>query len=195
VHRAAIQTALGGAVFGLLLGNTIAMPTEPLSDSEKKLVAEFAIVSTEHYEIRGQSLKDLVTEMRSKGHDGRPGTINAKVTYDYLCQRVEKGYGFRGITATCMAKMRLPKWYGRDTAAQPLQESWDAFYKGLRNHELGHVAICAEAARKVRVAVGTVPDSNNCDFDLAKSKAEGVIAEMWERHRKYDLRDRPLDSY
>lgn len=193
-QRGALGIA-GGYFICAVYGNAMGQTTAPLSDADKKLVADFAVVSTDHSEIRGQTLRELVVEMRSKGHDGRPGTINAKVNYDYLCQRVEQGYGFRGITATCIAKVRLPKWYGRDTAARSLQDSWDSFYQGLRNHELGHVAICAEAAKKVRIAVASVPDAGTCDFNLAKSKAERVIAQMWDQHREYDLRDRPLDSY
>lgn len=157
------------------------------TEAGRKLIADFAIVAVQHYEIRGATAQDLNIEMRAKGH-GRGASMSSNVKYDFTCQSSDGGDAIRSISSTCFATLRLPKWYGFDSASPQLRETWKAYFEQVKTHEMGHVAICASSAKSVREALESVPNATDCTsiYKTARARAEKIIGNMRKRNQLYD---------
>jgi predicted secreted Zn-dependent protease len=158
------------------------------TEAGRKLIADFAIVAVQHYEIRGATVQDLNIEMRAKGHGGEGASMSSKVKYDFKCQSSDGDNAIRSISSTCFANLRLPKWYGIDSASPQMKETWKAYYDKVKTHEMGHVAICASSAKSVREALESIPNAANCSaiYKLASARAETIIGNMRKRNQQYD---------
>jgi predicted secreted Zn-dependent protease len=65
---------------------------------------------------------------------------------------------------------------------------WKTYYDKLLGHELGHVAICADTAKRVRNALESMPTAPKCDgiHQGARRRATKVIENMQSKQEKYD---------
>ncbi len=170
-----------------MLNPSVSAKSDAYRETERRLLADFAVIGVEHYEIRGDSPEELNLEMHAKGQ-GANGMTTAKVKYDFMCQGGGDTYAIRSISSKCMAKMRLPKWYGVDNASPEFKEIWNKYYSALRTHEMGHVLICAKTAKQVKDALESIPSASMCTgiSQLADESAEKAVSDMPGKQEQYD---------
>jgi predicted secreted Zn-dependent protease len=159
----------------------------PSEAAERKMISEFAVLAIEHYEIRGETLEELNLEMRAKGQGGNAHTTG-RINYDFVCQGSGGLYAIKPTGSTCIAKIRMPRWYGVERASTSDKAVWKTYYDKLLGHEMGHVAICADTAKKVLNALESMPTAPTCDgiYQDARRRATKIIESMQSRQEKYD---------
>lgn len=175
-----------------------APPAEQLfaaTDAGRKLISENAVVSIQRFEVRGDNSNDLNTEIQAK-IAGETDAAMGEVKYKYMCQRVEGGNKLQSIVSQCIAKPHLPNWYGFESATPSMKQVWTTWANQRRAHAMGHIAICAAAAKQMREALEALPVANECTPLWKKVDAivQKIIPEMVSRQRQYDVEARAAEG-
>lgn len=84
----------------------------------------------EYYEIEGNTVKELISEMKSKSKVDGGYFAKAYCSWKNDCKK---------FTSSCI--VRLPKWKKPKDASAKTSEAWDKFYSSLVIHEEGHMDI------------------------------------------------------
>ena len=121
----------------------------------------------EYYEIRGDSEKEMRSQMRQNGPVWNDGRKYHSITswywkWDYGNDHSSLDCSVDSFRVTLEITYRYPKWVRTDDAPQPLVDKWDGYMKNLITHEQGHRDLAVEAAADFCRAVAKLPPVLSC---------------------------------
>lgn len=147
-------------------------------------------LTVRHYDIAGDTVESVRTELVRKGPKGFHAWTEWRVEYrvrwtvggDNRCR-------LSGADFDISADMLLPRWTPGPAAEPGLPERWRRYSEALRMHEDGHVAMAREAARDARQRMLTV-GPQACDRLPAELRRafDAAIGKARADERAYDAR-------
>jgi predicted secreted Zn-dependent protease len=187
------------------------------SPSPKKRGPEFVRETiTKTYDVRGKTFDDVsknahaVSGISSPDGERMAGGTQSGISLDLSGTQTQL-CGFEGVAVTVTLKLTaarvtvktvitLPKWTGQNEASQQDREWWANAVEELRRHEIGHLTISWQQARKLQLAlsgitVSAVAPTSAKATDEAEKKLTSEIRDrldrIWnqeraERQREYD---------
>jgi predicted secreted Zn-dependent protease len=147
----------------------------------------------EYYEIQGNCIKDLRSQMRLKGVAMSDGMIYDSVTswhvrWDYGYDRSPQGCSTDNFRVFVDISFRFPKWTPGNDTAPALVEKWGGYVKHLEDHENGHRDLAVEAAVELSRAVAALPPVHTCaEIDLyVKALSRERMSTLNDEEKAYD---------
>ena len=142
-------------------------------------------VSVDYYAIRGNSIQDLDSEIKTKGpkiarnrHAVAVARISMQPKMTY--RRGADGCSVGSANVAVNARVTLPAWTGRAEAGPKLGAKWDSIDRYTRLHEAVHVAIAFRHARALEAKlIGLAPSA---DCAKARRKALALTRKALKRH-------------
>jgi predicted secreted Zn-dependent protease len=134
---------------------------------QNKVPALVVNVKYEYYEIKGNSEKELRSQMCRNGCRVNDGTTYDSVTawhwkMDYGYDRAPGACSVDSFKVALEIDYRYPQWVHAGDAPQPLMDKWNDYMKHLVTHENGHRDIAVEAAARLSRAVAALPPAQSC---------------------------------
>jgi predicted secreted Zn-dependent protease len=125
------------------------------------------------YNVHGTSIPELRAGLSRNGVRMNNGDIydaltswDVKWEYDY--DRSHGGCSVDDFRAVVDVTIRYPRWVSNDDAPAPLTDAWDAYLRGLIQHEQAHRDIAVAAADGLIRAATALPPAAACaDLDRA----------------------------
>ena len=148
-----------------------------------------ANVRTEHYDIRGTTIDELMREVGSKGPEGGwSGMTTSRLSFNLSWSPTKKGCKVDSAHVNYDAKIRLPNWVNRFDGSPQVQQQWDGIYRSLDLHERGHVQITMQGAQEMERQLYGIGEQPNCELlqQMAKERSQQVWAGNEQRQRTYD---------
>lgn len=127
-----------------LAGSPQPSSTRSVADNIETVVVSEIV----NYDVSGDTVPELRTEMVEKGHQGYPGYLEWFISWtfdDSGTQPCYVPYGFVTVELTTT----LPHWTDREVADRSLRRRWDRFVEALAHHETGHARNVEEAAESI----------------------------------------------
>lgn len=108
-----------------------------------------------YYDISGDTVGELRTEMAQKGHEGLPGYLHWFVSWSWDQSGTEPCY-VPSASVTVETTTTLPNWTGRGLAERNLRTRWDDFVEALNLHETGHASNAEETGERIEAMLENV---------------------------------------
>ncbi len=148
----------------------------------------------EYYEIRGDSEKEMRSQMRQNGPVWNDGNKYDSVTswywkWGYRNDPSSQDCSVDSFRVTLEITFRYPQWLRTDDVPRQLVDKWDGYMKNLIAHEQGHRDLAVEAAADFSRAVAKLPRALSC----AELNAE-VSALSRERMGQLNADEREYDE-
>jgi len=145
--------------------------------------------SNTYYEIHGNTLEQLRSEMHHKGgHSFGVAFTDWRVSW--MADRVETPQGFvvTNSNTKVIVTYLYPKWVDEAQAPEELRQKWATLMKAIVIHEKGHGAIAIEAARAVDQAVMAVKPNKSAHVldGYVKIAGERVLPIYRKKEVEYD---------
>ena len=149
--------------------------------------------TTERYEIRGSTAKELNEQMKRLGPRKGDRVYDAytkwKVAWTYAFVTREGKCAISSIDVYVDFTITLPQWNHSEVDADPgLVERWEQFLAAVEAHESEHRRLGLEAAIQVEQRVSGLEARTTCDGldDAIHTAARGVIDGYRETERRFD---------
>lgn len=187
------------AVFVLLAAATVcAYPAELLSSEPRRgegcgnsAHALRGGVTVAYYEIYGSSFEELRLEMNHKGPVDQFGRRQAAYTFWQVSWSWPLKAGepdFSRTRARRKIKITFPCWQGFNQVEPAIDKKWNEFVQALWIHELGHVSIAYNSAKRISAGIKRAYRRNpNLKILEAHKIAKAVLADIRRRDRAHDV--------
>ena len=149
--------------------------------------------TTEYYEIKGGSDRELKKMMQSlgpKGSDGKRYYAHTawQVNWNFYMGRRFGGCMIAGIQTTVNVKYLMPKWVDEKNGPEMVQKHWREFMQALQEHEKGHADIAMKAAKEIEEALPRTKLQPVCEAVAKKANESGqeIINKFVAMEKDYD---------
>jgi len=154
-------------------------------------------ISTQYYDISGQTNSELLREMARKGpYSGRKrywAITRWYVNYNFNFQPSEFGCSINTVQTNVNIEFIYPRWVDRARwghARQNMGRQWDRMYQALVAHEETHASHGIAAARQIESELQKLSSRNNChslrrDFE---NRAQRIIQHYRNADIQFDRR-------
>lgn len=142
------------------------------------------------YDVEGSNALELHLSMRRNGPlaNGRRvfGLARSNVRWNARWRNLGGRCTVTALDVRLDAEIRLPRWRPPPEASPELVAYWNRFVRALAEHEAGHIAWDADAARELRNRLRrqSAPTCSLLDRQLSL-EANRIIADYRERNRRY----------
>lgn len=142
------------------------------------------------YDVEGSTAGELAQSMRRNGPLWNGRRVRGLATWNLRWNARWQNLGGRcavsALDVRLEAEIRLPRWRQPPDASPELVEHWNRFVRAVAEHEAGHIASQADAARELRNRLRrqSAPTCSLLDVQL-RQEANRVIAYYRERDRHY----------
>jgi Bacterial protein of unknown function (DUF922) len=155
-----------------------------VTDSDVKVVVNWGIRQMDaHFEVPGKDAKAALANLLAREEWG---SFEGFVTEprDKAIDMNAQGIAVKVVLAPWY-RIQLPRWRGYTTQRAAVQESWDAMWKALQDHERGHLEIFM---RGFNAIVKSLEDATELEGGEVKRQLEKAAEGIQQEHDQYDTK-------
>jgi predicted secreted Zn-dependent protease len=150
-------------------------------------------VSTQYYEVGGDTPARIWEEMRMRGPTGRDGRrYNARtewhVRWRYPLEETGTGCEIGRVSVTLTVRYTMPRWERPPGTSSAVASQWNRYVGALESHEEGHADFGREAAQRIERALGGLSARASCNQLDREANALGqrILDEIRPEEEDYD---------
>lgn len=149
----------------------------------------------QYYNIQGNSVEELRTEMQRKGprdQSGRRfhGLTDWHVSWTYRWRQQGDRCRLNQVEVDFSNRIQMPRWRPSRHAPRELVQQWQRYIQRLEQHELQHYQHGVQAAEEVERVLSHFSIPGNCRTmeNAANQRAEEIIRRYNRLDQQYDRR-------
>ena len=150
--------------------------------------------STTYFSVGGKTADDLDRELVRSGPVSRvtgkrhPGATQIKFTGAATFVEKKGRCYIGGAKVKLITKVMLPRWKNRAGATKIMGLIWDTMSSDIKRHELRHVEIARNNAKKLEKEILALGPLSNCDRlkGLVSKISQKAMAEHDREQRQFD---------
>lgn len=193
-HVAALAALAALLLLAAACAGTGSVSDRNLASAIKPLPAGVNIqTDVTEYVVKGNTIPELVRAMRERGQEfeGRrfAGVAQSRMNWRYEYERQVTRCAFKDVTVNVVSQVDMPRWERDSTADPRVVAWWDAMEKQLFEHEVGHILISRDGARRVREATRLLTGGSCDELGVrANQIARDLLAKSRDEQAEYDRR-------
>lgn len=129
------------------------------------------------FNVKGKTLKDVKKALDKREEWGK---FEWRCTYDY---KADSSGALTSVTIKPTWTIDMPKWPGYSKASKGVKASWDAMWKELFKHEVGHRTRFEDDVKKL---IAKLKKDKPADVDSFKTIFDAALVTMDETQKKFD---------
>lgn len=145
---------------------------------------------TVHYDVHGDDNASFEQSVHAGGpRSGRAfGLVEITFHPQYKLTPGAKGCSISEAKVELGLRITLPRWKKGRPVPKSLQRRWAGFERAVRNHEMAHVRIARDYARRMQRHIAAMSSDRGCT-DLAGKVRKRIEADKAEHLRAHDRFD------